>query len=226
MSTTAGNYFEYFFILLSTDVLLLKLRSTLISFSPSTFVCLPALMLVFSKSWVHQNMMQTPFFSTQCTLLMKLIKHHAWQSKKLTQWEPKRYRFNFSWFAKTTTILYNKPPQSWWRQSSALIFSLPLEHQITLLSHTNYLSTSQVKAPWIHQGRTNQKKSDFPPSSLFSYTVLEDYLISISFVLHDWCGAGTLNSVSSFKFCGPSRFGLRREQIHFSQIHLSPTSAL
>lgn len=50
MSTTAGNYFEYFFfILLSTDILLFKLRSTLISFSQLIFLCLPALMVMSSK---------------------------------------------------------------------------------------------------------------------------------------------------------------------------------
>ena len=71
-----------------------------------------------------QNMMWAHYLS-RCSLLMKQIKHHAWQSKKLTLWEPGGYRFNFSSFRKTTIILYNSMPQSWWR-SSALILSLLL----------------------------------------------------------------------------------------------------
>lgn len=87
-------------------------------------------------------------FQNTMLLLMNLIKHHAWQSKKLTLWKPGGYRFNFSWISRTTIILANNVPQSWGRESSALILSLP---QLTWLSsHTDYptsLSSSGKNKP-------------------------------------------------------------------------------
>lgn len=91
---------------------------------------------------------QSAPFRTMSLLLMNLIKHHAWQSKKLTLWEPGGYKFNFSWISRTTIILDNNVPQSWGRESSALMLSLP---QLTWLPNI----------PEVPQGQTNQNKVVF-----------------------------------------------------------------
>lgn len=119
MSTTAGNFD---FVLLLNRYFVVQTENAYFLLSNFSLYSL-VLTLMSSKELSEHDV--SVIFSSRCTLLMKLIKHHAWQSNKLTLWEPGGYRFNSSWFSKTTISLYNNMPQSWWRKSSALILSLP-----------------------------------------------------------------------------------------------------
>lgn len=147
-------------------------------------------------------------FRTMSLLLMNLIKHHAWQSKKLTLWEPGGYRFNFSWISRTTIIPDNNVPQSWGRVSSALMLSLP---QLTWLSNIpEFLRDKQTRIKWF---------SFLWESAPSCWRRSKRCFLGATQVMWSRCTEG---GSSSLRFRGPSWPGLRQERISFQPDPLVP----